>query len=58
MESVNNFTKQILFIMAGKKQVWSERTVIVPFRVPESKREEFRRLGNEILDKWKTKREK
>jgi hypothetical protein len=39
--------------MAGRKQAYGEVTENVTFRVPRSKKQEFRRLGNEILKQWK-----
>lgn len=39
---------------AGPKQKYNEPTVMVSFRCPISKVEEFKKSGNEKLDKWKT----
>lgn len=43
---------------SGAKPKYNEVTTTVAFRVPESKREEFRQYGNEKLKEWKVKREK
>lgn len=41
---------------AGPPQKYGEETVNVTFRVPKSKKEEFRAYGNKKLDKWKKKK--
>ena len=41
---------------AKAPQKYGEETVNVTFRVPISKKEEFRAYGNKKLDKWKKKR--
>jgi hypothetical protein len=43
--------------MAGRKQAYGEVTDNVTFRVPKSRKDEFRELGNLILRGWKTEPE-
>ena len=42
----------------GRPSKYDEETVMVPFRCPKSKRNEFRKHGNAKLKTWETPKDK